>query len=91
VRVGLKKSSLEHLAEIDKLLPIYAPTLPHDLDITVNERNLLLKVGWLSSISCEQLQEWAFESDRVLSRQMGVRSEGWQRRTRFGNGIFSYN
>jgi hypothetical protein len=74
VRVGLKKKSLEHLAEIDTLLPLYAPTLPHDLDITVNNRHLLLKAGWLSGISCEELQDWAFQVDRVLSRQMGIRS-----------------
>ena len=75
MRVGLKKNSLEQLAEIDKLLPLYAPTLPHDLDVTVNDRHLLLKINWLTSISCQELQEWAFQAERVLSRQMGVRSK----------------
>jgi hypothetical protein len=33
-----------------------------------------LTTGWLARITCEELQDWTAEAERVLSRQMNIRS-----------------
>jgi histidine kinase/DNA gyrase B/HSP90-like ATPase len=74
VRVSLRKNALETLKNSRTLLPLYAPTLPHDLRIIIDGVDTVLKDGWVASISCDDLRKWTAEAERVLTRQMNVRS-----------------
>jgi len=74
VQIKIKPQALDHIKKLDELIPIYAPTLPHDLHITIDDKQVTLRSGWLSTITCEELQEWSEKATRTLTQRTDLRS-----------------
>jgi hypothetical protein len=76
VRVMVKPTALKAIEKLDELIPIYAPTLPHDVKIVVDGKQLVMRDGWLKNLSCRDLHVWATRAEQVLSRNFSIRSTG---------------
>lgn len=66
VRVKLKPSVVKAITPLDKLVRIYAPTLPHPLSINVDGVQSPIPVGWLKDLAVEEFRTWTFEAVHAM-------------------------
>jgi hypothetical protein len=76
IRIKVNKAALEQIKDLDTLLRLYAPALPHDLLIKIDDKTTILKEGWIGKISCEELEKWSIEADRQLNLRLDTRLRG---------------
>jgi hypothetical protein len=74
VQIKIKPQALDHIKKLDELIQVYAPTLPHDLRISIDDKQVTLQSGWISAISCEALREWCRKAARILTQRTDLRS-----------------
>lgn len=68
IRIKLQPSVLPKLESLATQVPVYAPTLPHGLIVSVNGVKTEFPIGWLNSLSAEDFEKWIEEATAVLSQ-----------------------
>lgn len=75
VRIKLKTEALHALESLDTLIPVYAPTLPHNLSITVDGKKHDVLAGWLKTLSADDFVKWIEEALEVLRTRISPRAD----------------
>ncbi len=68
VRVRLRQSVVPSLRELAQLVRVYAPTLPHMVEVDVDGQTVTIPVDWLHDLTPQDFHRWTLESIATLAR-----------------------
>lgn len=74
VRVSLREAVAESLKPLERLVRVYAPTLPHPLEVDVDGERTIVEEGWLSKLDAEQFHTWTIQAVGTLLRSASGRT-----------------
>jgi hypothetical protein len=73
VRVTLRDSVVESLRPLSELVRIYAPMLPHALEVDVDGQITVIPVGWLKQLDAGEFHKWTLQAVTMLLRNRADR------------------
>jgi Histidine kinase-, DNA gyrase B-, and HSP90-like ATPase len=88
IRIKLKPDALEKIKPLEELLPVYAPTLPHGLVVSVDGTRSEFKIGWIKALQADHFEAWmrkailALEKRSPRMREVGLGRYRWSARLR---------
>jgi hypothetical protein len=58
IRIKLRAGALRKITPLEELVPVYAPTLPHGLVVSVDGKRTEFSVGWVKTLPSDRFQQW---------------------------------
>ena len=74
IEIELKAKALERLTPLVELIKAFAPTFPHDIEVSVNGNKTLLPSGWLGMLTSSDFLKWLAIALRPKSLTKGARN-----------------
>ncbi len=71
VRVDLHGDAVEALKPLAALVRIYAPMVPHVIEVDVDGELTTIPVGWLHRLGCDEFHKWILDATSTLARNRG--------------------
>jgi len=68
IRVTLREAVVDSLARLPELVRIYAPMVPHDLEVDVDGAKTAIPKGWISKLPPQDFHRWAMNAVLHLQR-----------------------
>jgi hypothetical protein len=72
VRVSLKQPVAEALGALDHLVRVYAPMLPHSIQVDVDGVVSTIPKGWAFGLDADQFRQWTLRAVGRLARVRGM-------------------
>jgi hypothetical protein len=68
VRVDLHEAAVESLRQLPDLVRVYAPMVPHPIEVDVDGEVTVISEGWLQRLNCEEFHKWTLNAVMTLER-----------------------
>lgn len=88
VRVDLHGDAVEALKRLAELVPVYAPMVPHAIEVDVDGELTTIPVGWLHRLGSDQFHKWILDAAATLARNRSRSNPGRQFREQVSEGLF---
>jgi hypothetical protein len=86
IRIKLREGAVEKITPLDELLPVYAPTLPHSLVVSIDGKQTAFPRGWLSKLPLQEFGGWVDKAIETLGgRALATRNFSFVYLTLDGN------
>jgi hypothetical protein len=76
VRVDLHAAAVESLRPLQELVRIYAPMIPHPLEVDVDGEVTAIPAGWLHELGHDEFYKWTLNATVTLARNRGRAARG---------------
>lgn len=73
VRLELRESVVDSLRSLDELVRVYAPMLPHSIEIDVDGQQTTIQKGWLQQLDTDEFYKWTLRAINILARNKSSR------------------
>ncbi len=74
VRISLKPQVVEALRPLSDLVKVYAPMLPHNLEVEVDGQRTSIPAGWLQELNADEFLKWTLNAVSKLQRNRAGRT-----------------
>jgi hypothetical protein len=68
IRIRLKKTVAEKIKNFDKLVPCFAPTLPHNLVVSIDGEKHTFPVNWFRDVPLDEVEKWVEQAFASIRR-----------------------